>query len=56
MGQASKGLSAKSISGALRWRVVGLYKEGITVKRGGIIREGRKKRKNTLYGDKLDLI
>ena len=56
MRQASKGISTKATGRRLRWRVEWLYKEGIIVKRRGVIREGRKKKKNTLYGDKLDLI
>ena len=34
MGQASKGLSTKSIGGRLGWRVEGLYKKVITIKKG----------------------
>jgi len=43
MGQASKGFSTKSTSGRLGWRAKGLYKEGITMKIGYVIYEGKKK-------------
>ena len=49
MGQSSKEFSAKLIGGVLRWRVVGLYKEGITMKRGGVIGEGRKKEEHIVW-------
>ena len=49
MGQASKGFSAKSTGGRLGWRVEGLYKEGITIKMGHAIWEGRKKEEHTIY-------
>ena len=55
MGQASKEFFAKSTGEALRRRVVGLYKKGITMKRWGEL-EKEEKKKNTLYGDKLNLI
>ena len=56
MGQESKRFLKKSTGRGLRCKNEWLYKGIATTKMGHVIREGRKKRENTLYTDKLNQI
>ena len=55
MGQASKGFSTKSTGGMLGWRGEWLYKEVITMKKGGNQKREKQKKKNKVYSYKLEL-